>query len=447
MNDSDDDYLEVDEGIEEHDLSFDKKGVARRTRKENQKQKTTANIALKGSNGGYSWEDEYHRSWDIVQEDEAGSLEGIVTGIMEAHKKRFLKNVTPFQRGIIRSMVLVIDFSKVMSEKDLRPNRAALTISNAIEFVNNFFDQNPISQLGIVLMRNGIATLVSELSGNPNDHVEALRSIRRLEPTGDPSLQNAFEMARGLLLHTPSHSTREILMIFGALFTSDPGDIHTTIDSLVKEKIRVKIIGLTAQVAICKEICRRTNYGDDTLYAVILNEGHFKDLLLDAVTPLAISKSAQVEMRGFTLIKAGFPTRISEAIPSFCSCHSKLIHGGYICPGCKSKVCMLPTVCPCCNLMLILSTHLARSYHHLFPLKLFQEVPIAERYVSTNCFSCLTEFPQGMSESERSNSDNRTKKEFHTSSRYQCPDCNNHFCVDCDVFVHDVLHNCPGCGC
>ncbi|KAI0464548.1 transcription initiation factor TFIIH subunit [Komagataella kurtzmanii] len=293
MNDSDDDYLEVDEGIEENDLSFDRKGVARRTRKENQKQKTTANIALKGSNGGYSWEDEYHRSWDIVQEDEAGSLEGIVTGIMEAHKKRFLKNVTPFQRGIIRSMVLVIDFSKVMSEKDLRPNRAALTISNAIEFVNNFFDQNPISQLGIVLMRNGIATLVSEVSGNPNDHVEALRSIRRLEPTGDPSLQNAFEMARGLLLHTPSHSTREILMIFGALFTSDPGDIHTTIDSLVKEKIRVKIIGLTAQVAICKEICRRTNYGDDTLYAVILNEGHFKDLLLDAVTPLAISKSAQ----------------------------------------------------------------------------------------------------------------------------------------------------------
>jgi transcription factor Ssl1 len=31
------------------------------------------------------------------------------------------------------------------------------------------------------------------------------------------------------------------------------------------------------------------------------------------------------------------------------------------------------------------------------------------------------------------------------SGRYSCPRCHNHFCVDCDIFVHEVLHNCPGC--
>ena len=29
--------------------------------------------------------------------------------------------------------------------------------------------------------------------------------------------------------------------------------------------------------------------------------------------------------------------------------------------------------------------------------------------------------------------------------RYRCTDCLNDFCVECDVFVHDVLHCCPGC--
>ncbi len=31
-------------------------------------------------------------------------------------------------------------------------------------------------------------------------------------------------------------------------------------------------------------------------------------------------------------------------------------------------------------------------------------------------------------------------------ARYRCPECRNDFCTDCDVFVHDVVHCCPGCG-
>lgn len=400
--------------------------------------------ALKGASGGYSWEDEYHRSWDVVQEDEAGSLEGIVSGLVEARKKRLLKDVTPFQRGIIRTIVLVIDFSQVMLEKDLRPTRIALSINYAIEFVNEFFDQNPISQLGIVIMRNGLAHLVSEVSGNPHDHIEALKSLRRTDPSGDPSLQNALEMCRGLLVHVAAHCTREVVVIFGSLFTSDPSDIHKTIATLVKEKVRVRVIGLSAQVAICKEVCTKTNYGDTSSYGVILNEQHFKELLMDTVTPLAVTKTVKEQGKGFTLVKMGFPSRISETQPTFCSCHSKLVYGGYLCPNCKSKVCRLPTVCPCCNLMLILSTHLARSYHHLFPLKLFSELPVAESYDSQACFTCRSRFPAPVSLSDVKEEDKR-RKEYVTSSRYRCEECKNDFCIDCDVFVHEVLHNCPGC--
>lgn len=414
--DSDEDYVS-----EKSEEEFDR-GVANRTRRNAPK------TELKGKDGGYSWEDEYQRSWDIVKEDEGGSLAGIVAGLIESKKKRIIKNVTPFQRGIIRNLILVIDVSASMLEKDLRPNRHDLTITNSIKFVNEFFDQNPISQLGIIIMRNGIAQLLSQVSGNPQDHIDILKSIKKLEPKGDPSLQNALEMARGLLLHVPSHCTREVLFLFGSLFSVDPGNIHKTISSLIEEKIRVNIIGLSAQVSICKEICKKTNFGDETSYKVILNEHHYEDLIMESVVPLPVNKIN----KSFTLVKMGFPSRVSEEVPSFCSCRSKLTYGGYICPTCKSKVCSLPTICPCCNMMLILSTHLARSYHHLIPLKNFEEVQVSTNYTSKNCYGCLTEFPpphQGSS----------------TSSRYSCSDCSSHFCIDCDIYIHETLHNCPGC--
>ena len=38
----------------------------------------------------------------------------------------------------------------------------------------------------------------------------------------------------------------------------------------------------------------------------------------------------------------------------------------------------LPTACHVCGLTLVSSPHLARSYHHLFPVRPFQEVSPAE---------------------------------------------------------------------
>lgn len=31
------------------------------------------------------------------------------------------------------------------------------------------------------------------------------------------------------------------------------------------------------------------------------------------------------------------------------------------------------------------------------------------------------------------------------SGRYECEACENHFCIDCDIFSHEQMHNCPGC--
>lgn len=145
-----------------------------------------------------AWE-EGKFTWD-VPEDEEGNVS--LTALLEAEKRRrLLRDTTPLQRGIIRHLVLVLDMSTAMLEKDLLPNRFRLMIGYAVEFVREYYEQNPISQMGIVMMRQGLAKRISEMSGNPAVLIDRLRELEKdKEPDGDPSLQNALEMCRGELL-------------------------------------------------------------------------------------------------------------------------------------------------------------------------------------------------------------------------------------------------------
>lgn len=47
----------------------------------------------------------------------------------------------------------------------MRPNRFDLTLEYSREFVAEWFDQNPLGQVGIVGMREGLAERVCGLSG------------------------------------------------------------------------------------------------------------------------------------------------------------------------------------------------------------------------------------------------------------------------------------------
>jgi len=372
-----------------------------------------------------------------------------------------------------------------MTEKDLRPTRYLLTLRYATDFITEFFEQNPISQLSIIGTRDGLAINISPLSGNPTAHITALQTLRTEDPKGQPSLQNALEMARGALFHAPDHTTREVLILYGSLLSADPGDIHSTITTLVESRITVTVIGLAAQVAICRTLVERTNPSRPPVetYTVALNEQHYRELLMRATTPPATQTSDNESHS--SLLMMGFPSRIVDPTPTLCACHSQPSTGGYLCSRCSTKVCALPTACPVCGLTLILSTHLARSYHHLFPLKNWREVSWAKAEASEqkNCFACLSAFPEranrhvghggagnagqnyesvalGPSKSKHNRSSRTAKVPQNQpqagpstgnkdgvseSGRYECETCGRFFCIDCDVFAHEVVHNCPGC--
>ncbi|KAJ3415115.1 hypothetical protein HDV05_005523 [Chytridiales sp. JEL 0842] len=272
---------------------------------------------LRGKSGkGYLWEESYKRSWDVLEEDEDGSLSTAVAGLLMQKRRRLLlnKDARPLLRGLIRHLYLIIDLSQSMSDSTtadhLRPNKLESALNVSEGFISEFFEVNPLGSLGVGVMRDGLGERISEMSGNVLEHQSAIRRRENREPRGEASLQNAMELARMSLMHIPSHGSREILIVFGSLSTCDPGDIFETIEKLKAEKIKVSIVSIASEMHICKTICSETGGN----YAVVLNDVHFKELMTQNIAPQPLeSKTA-----GTSMIEMGFPINKSFEHPTLC---------------------------------------------------------------------------------------------------------------------------------
>jgi len=380
-----------------------------------------------GEAGGYRWLNEYEKTWEVLQEDNVGSIQASIDDIVhKAKRKRLLFRKGNVRLGMMRHLYVIVDMSKTMKESDLlRPSKLACANKLLEQFIIEYFDQNPISQRGLISTKNKRAFKLTELSGNPRLHITALQEASSKGPEGEPSIQNSLNMALGLLRHLPSHASREVLLVYGSLTSCDPGNIFESIKELKEHNIRCSVIGLSAEIKLCKTLCSDTN----GLYNVILDEKHFQDLLLDHVRPPEAKSNNEA-----SLIRMGFPKHSTNDYPSLCMCHlsSKQNEGfgltGYFCPQCNSKYCELPIECKVCALTLVSAPHLARSYQHLFPLPAFEETDRQEQNGLNNQTFC-----QGC------------QKLLQDNLIYMCKKCQCSFCNDCDLFIHETLHACPGC--
>lgn len=373
------------------------------------------------------WEGGYERTWEVLKEDESGSLKATVEEILfQSKRRRTTESYGQVRLGMMRHMFVVVDCSRSMDDQDLKPNRLTSTLKLLEKFVEEYFDQNPISQMGIITTKNKRAEKLTELTGNPSKHVSALRKAVDTVCLGEPSLFNALSLAVSTLKHMPGHTSREVLIVMSSLTTCDPANIYELIKTLRSLRVRVSVIGLSAEVRVCTVLTRETGGS----YHVILDEGHFKDLLRIHVKPPPSTSASDC-----SLIRMGFPqhTMVSanaqDAKPSFSMAHldsssdAVLSLGGYFCPQCGAKYSELPVECKVCGLTLVSAPHLARSFHHLFPLEPFNERPVEGH--PGFCEAC-----QG---------------QVRDKTVFQCPSCSGTFCVDCDLFIHDTLHCCPRC--
>lgn len=168
-------------------------------------------------------------------------------------------------------------------------------------------------------------------------------------------------------------------------------------------RIRVNIIGLTADMKICRDISEQTKGACALLsllplarptdsaplagvYRVARDDLAFRDLLFEFVSPpptFAGTKTAHVLGSSSTasgssagppsssadLMQMGFPALVHTTYPAVCACHGKLKTSGYSCPRCKARLCDVPTECRVCALTVVNAPQLARSYRHLFPVR------------------------------------------------------------------------------
>ena len=361
-------------------------------------------------------------------------------------------------------------------------------------FVQEYYDQNPLSHLGFVFLKNGEAEILSPLSSSSKTHKLALQSLAQMAASEGPleggefSLQNGLEVAGRSLGHQPRHGSREIVVVTAALSTCDPGFILTeTLPKLKQAKIRVSCFALTAEMHVCRKLAEETG----GTMGVCLDKPHFRDWMQNQCVPPPALKD-QMDELACEMIPMGFPTRTSSDVAELVHATREktiLARTAYVCPQCQAKNSELPVDCAVCGLKLVLAPHLARSFHHLFPVSPFLEcsfrkstpavgdamnevrsdaaVPSAAVVLSTQtssddlvdrmsdkvlvsskdndrcCYACLRPFECGATEAfsvldKEANSD----EEY---LRFQCPDCENLFCLDCDAFLHETLHNCPGC--
>jgi len=557
-----------------------------------------SNAAASARDIAHNWEAVNGSSmWNDVQEDEEGNIVTDYSQLSLAsqiRQRRYrLATTDPARsskrlvRHMLRNTFLVLDCSRWSREKDpaLPPARMRLEtiLSLASRFVNEYYDQNPLGHLGVVICRDGEAEMLTSLGGSPKKHKLAIDAaiVTEMGRKGGPdiggefSLQNGIEVAGRSLGYAPRYGSREIIVIMSALATCDPGDILSeTLPRLLHAGIRLSTISLQSEVHICKKLADVTG----GVAGVCMNTGHLRDLVMShAIPPPVINNSSSSELVNGNsstawceFVEMGFPSREESGdVPmlvhnsggasttkdigvgfaiNLASADDRrtnrlitFARTGYVCPRCQSRCSDLPSDCAVCGLRLILAPHLARTFHHLFPVRPFEELDEAETIGKTDhkhenggvgpkdsgtiingkkgldlqpttsssaftpitsissstvftfmvssstpqamdvllgpkpnlttslttitigpsimansadcdrcCFGCLkiigckpiNDTTNGLSYGGKDVMGNK-----EAILRFQCPDCHNVFCPDCDAYLHETLHNCPGCLC
>ncbi len=457
----------------------------------------------------FSWENRYTQSWDVLREDREGRL-AVATGGLDYLSRRRrealcgTEGAGSMRRALMRHTVVLFDWSRAASqavvygqeegpavhgstadsaaggkEASALTGRARWFLASVLQpFCRQYFGENPLGNLCLVALSDGLATIVSRPSPSAPAHEAALLAMLEggggvAAPRGDLSLGNGLQLAASLLCALPVHASREVLLINQGLSTIDAVDPLRALTGLSTLSVAVSAVSLLGHLAVIGRICAATG----GTYAVSLSDGHFAELILASTTPPVVAAPAGARLKAAPshLVAMGFPLVASlggalggaldgalygggsgggleggatghagrRAGGALCACpqHSPTAGRGaplggdaaYKCPRCRVLVCTLPMDCPVCGLTLISAPHLAKSYHHLFPVP--PRTPLSLADGGRACSSCT--LPIALSaEGDR---------EGAGRAGGQCSKCAGIFCPACCAYAVEVLYNCPGC--
>lgn len=366
----------------------------------------------------FSWGNS-SRQWRKLILNEQGQLKEL--NAEETPDERWAKSLALRNkaRGLIRSIVILVDLSEPgVEQRDFGMHRTRLYQVLLHNFIIDFFDQNPISQVSIIATYNGRGHVLTSLCGSIDVHLNCIKNLPEFPNEGEPSIQNSLALASTILKLAPKSSTREVIVIYGSLNTSDITPIDGTLRCLKKMSMVVNIVGMGASVYVLKRIAEETGGS----YYIPLSADHFKSVLSSFLEPPEWTSG----MERLEMVPFGFVSHHND-LPAFDVTelkgdqHSLPKSGGLSCPKCGMKVFTVPTYCPSCGIILLTPGHVTRSKMHMKPVAPFTEV------AETNpCFACMSVDPD-------------------ETKMFGCEECGSLFCHACNEFIHSALHHCPGC--
>lgn len=328
----------------------------------------------------FSWTQAYRRSW----EDESKNLKDL--------ERKFHKSASHNRKSIIRHLLFAIDTSFSIEKNDYIPSVRSALAGFIQNFVEKFKKQNPLSIINFFTCKNKFEKFSKDFNQN---HL--------LSTIGSENFSFLNCLKSGIELLKEISYVRELLIVTASINTRDSGVYDSVFHDIKKYNIKVNIISICGEVTIFKKVCAFSN-GE---FIVPLNYNDLECVLNKFTEPLECSDTTT------SLVKLGFPSDPTN--PGICTCHLKFSNKLYECPCCKTMICSLPTQCPICELQLVTSMHISKSYYYQYPLK-----PLN---------ICTTGFC----------------KKCNKKSKYQCQNCNNVYCEECGDFVQDELNFCIYC--
>lgn len=102
-------------------------------------------------------------------------------------------NQNVIKKSMIRYLTIIVDFTKASIKQDYRPNKATVVKENVENFLQNFYDLNPMSKVSIIATLKEKAIIISSYTNSKAEAMINLNSINEFE--GCPSYQNALELS------------------------------------------------------------------------------------------------------------------------------------------------------------------------------------------------------------------------------------------------------------
>ncbi|KAI6185739.1 GPN-loop GTPase 3 [Aphelenchoides besseyi] len=245
--------------------------------------------------------------------------------------------------GVMRFVYVIIDYSVAMLDQSLFPNLITVSMGRVKNFVQNFFQFNPIAQIGLILCNDRKPNRDSRVLN------DALDSLDYAACTGDFSLQTSLNLALQDLQGQPSYASREIICVM--------------------------VIGLTAEMYACKKLCDSTG----GRYDVVMNDNHFREIFDEHMKPVIMPGDT-----GSDLIPVCFPTREAVFAPPAHKDDFSQLDQTFVCQQCGANFCSTPAECTVCGILLITAPQLARAFQHLVELDKFEESTNFE----SSCYAC-----------------------------------------------------------